>query len=119
MANKRAQPEEIVTKLQLVEVLPGQGMSELDAVRQIGVTEEMFFRSKKRCGRMGADQLQDLKRLQKENGRLRKAMSNLTLDRLILTEAAQGNFFVLLIIVRALIVFAVSYVSRSAALVTF
>ncbi len=92
MANKRPNPEEIVTKLRRVEVLTGQGMTRLDAVRQIGVTEQTFYRWKKKDGGMGTVQLKELKRLQKENERLRKVVSDLTLDRLILAEAAKGNF---------------------------
>jgi transposase-like protein len=83
MANKRPKPEEIVTKLRQVEVLSGQGMPRLDAIRQIGVTEQTFYRWKKKYGGMGTDQLKELKRLQKENERLRKAVSDLTLDKLI------------------------------------
>ncbi|TRD13879.1 IS3 family transposase [Palleronia caenipelagi] len=91
MANKRPKPEEIVTKLRQVEVLTGQGMPRLDAIRQIGVTEQTYYRWKKKYGGMGADQLKELKRLQKENERLRKAVSDLTLDKLILAEAAKGK----------------------------
>ncbi|MEO0744281.1 MAG: transposase, partial [Pseudomonadota bacterium] len=69
MANKRPKPEEIATKLRQVEVLTGQGMPRLDAIRQIGVTEQTFYRWKK-YGGMGTDQLKELKRLQKENERL-------------------------------------------------
>ncbi len=92
MANKRPKPEEIVSKLRQVEILMGQGMSRLDAIRQIGVVEQTYYRWKKKYGRMGADQLKELKRLQKENERLRRAVSDLTLDKLILTEAAKGNY---------------------------
>ena len=92
MGIKRHKPEEIVTKLRQVEVLTGQGMPRLDAIRQIGVTEQTFYRWKKKNGGMGTDQLKELKRLQKENERLRKAVSDLTLDKLILKEAARGNF---------------------------
>ena len=92
MANKRPKPEEIVSKLRQVEVLMGQGMSRLDAIRQIGVVEQTYYRWRKKYGGMGVDQLKELKRLQKENDRLRRAVSDLTLDKLILTEAAKGNF---------------------------
>ncbi|MFY0624354.1 MAG: IS3 family transposase, partial [Pelagimonas sp.] len=91
MANKRPKPEEIVTKLRQVEVLTGQGMPRLDAIRQIGVTEQTYYRWKKKYGGMGTDQLKELKRLQKENERLRKAVTDLTLDKLILAEAAKGK----------------------------
>ena len=92
MTNKRLQPEEIITKLRQVEVLMRQGMARLDAFRQIGVVEQTYYRWRKQCGGMGVDQLKELKRLQKENDRLRKAVSDLTLDKLILKEAARGNF---------------------------
>ena len=92
MANKRPKPEEIVSKLRQVEVLMGQGLSRLDAIRQIGVVEQTYYRWRKKYGGMGVDQLKELKRLQKENERLRRAVSDLTLDKLILKEAAQGNF---------------------------
>ncbi|WP_209508270.1 IS3 family transposase [Ruegeria sp. HKCCSP335] len=91
MANKRPKPEEIVWKLRQVEVLMGQGMSRLDAIRQIGVVEQTYYRWRKKYGGMGVDQLKELKRLQKENERLRRAVSDLTLDKLILTEANKGK----------------------------
>ncbi|MDA9960366.1 transposase, partial [Planktomarina temperata] len=91
MTNKRPKPEEIITKLRQVEVLMGQGMARLDAIRQIGVVEQTYYRWRKQYGGMGVDQLKELKRLQKENDRLRKAVSDLTLDKLILKEAARGN----------------------------
>lgn len=92
MTNKRPKPEEIVSKLRQVEVLMGQGMPRLDAIRQIGVVEQTYYRWRKQYGGMGVDQLKELKRLQKENERLRRAVSDLTLDKLILKEAARGNF---------------------------
>lgn len=92
MAITRPKPEEIVVKLRQVEVLSGQGISRLDAIRQIGVTEQTYYRWKKKYGGMGAEQLKELKRLQKENERLRRVVSDLTLDKLILKEAASGNF---------------------------
>ena len=91
MGNRRPKPEEIVSKLGQVEVLMGQGMSRLDAIRQIGVVEQTYYRWRKQYGGMGVDQLKELKRLQKENEQLRRAISDLTLDKLILKEAARGN----------------------------
>ena len=70
----------------------GQGMARLDAIRQIGVVEQNYYRWRKQYGGMGVDQLKELKKLQKENEQLRRAISDLTLDKLILTEAAKGNF---------------------------
>ena len=92
MANKRPKPEEIISKLRQVEVLMGQGMARLDAIRQIGVVEQTYYRWRKQYGGMGVDQLKELKKLQKENEQLRRAISDLTLDKLILKEAARGNF---------------------------
>lgn len=74
MANKRARPEDIITKLRQVEVLMGQGMPRLDAIRQIGVVEQTYYRWRKQYGGMGIDQLKELKRLQKENEQLRRAV---------------------------------------------
>ena len=92
MANKQHKPEEIVTKLRQVEVLVGQGKTRLDAIRSIGVSEQTYYRWRKQYGGMGKDQVKELKRLQKENDHLRRAVSDLTLEKLILREAARGNF---------------------------
>ena len=92
MAIKRNKPEEIVTMLRQVEVLVGQGRKRIDAIREIGVVEQTYYRWRKQYGGMGPDQVKELKRLQKENDRLRRAVSDLTLEKLILSEAARGNF---------------------------
>ena len=92
MGIKRHRPEEIVTKLRQVEVLVGQGLARIDAIRQVQITEQTFYRWRKQYGGMGTAQLKELKRLHKENERLRRAVSDLTLDKLILTEATRGNF---------------------------
>ena len=76
MANKRPKLEEISTKLRQVETLTRQGISRLDAIWQIGVTEQTYFRWKKKYDGMGTDQLKELKQLQKQNERLRKAVSD-------------------------------------------
>ncbi|WP_104071637.1 IS3 family transposase [Albidovulum inexpectatum] len=91
MGTKRHKPEEIVTKLRQVEVLVGQGMARVDAIREVRIPEQTYYRWRKQYGGMGTDQLRELKRLQKENERLRKAVSDLTLDKQILTEAAKGK----------------------------
>ncbi len=91
MGNKRHKPEEIVTKLRRVEVLVGQVMARVDAIHEVRITEQTYYRWRKQYGGMGTDQLRELKRLKKENERLRKAVSDLTLDKLILAEAAKGN----------------------------
>ena len=92
MAGKREKPEDIVLKLRQVEVLQGQGKSVSDAVRQIGVTVQTDYRWGKEYGGMNRDQLKRLKELETENQRLRRAVSDLTLDKMILAEAARGNF---------------------------
>lgn len=92
MAGKRHKPEEIVAKLRQVEVLQSQGASAADAIRQIGVTEVTYYRWRKEYGGMKTAQLRRLKELEKENERLRQAVSDLTLDKLILKEAAKGNY---------------------------
>ena len=92
MAGKRDKPEEIVLKLRQVEVLQGQGSSIAEAVRQIGVTQPTYYRWRKDYGGMSRDQLKRLKELETENARPRRAASDLTLDKMILTEAARGNF---------------------------
>ncbi len=73
-------------------MLHSQGMSMADAIRQLGVSEVTFYRWRKEYGGMSGDQLRRLKDLEKENERLRRAVSDLTLDRQILAEAAKGNF---------------------------
>ena len=92
MATRRHKPEEIVSKLRQVDVLVGQGKARIDAIRHVQITEQTYYRWRKQYGGMGTDQLKELKRLQKENERLRRAVSDLTLDKLILAEAAKGNF---------------------------
>lgn len=92
MANKRHKPEEIVSKLRQVDVLVGQGMARADAIREVSITEQTYYRWRRQYGGMGTDQLRQLKKLQKENEQLRKAVADLTIDKQILTEAARGNF---------------------------
>ena len=92
MARKKHSPEEIVTKLRQVDVLTGQGNTVAAAVRTIGVTEFTYYRWRKEYGGLKGDQVKRLKELETENARLRRAVSDLTLDKLILREAARGNF---------------------------
>lgn len=92
MARKRHTAEEIVVKLRQVDVLMAQGKPVADAVRMIGVTEVTYYRWRNEYGGLKGDQVKRLKELETENGRLRRAVSDLTLDKLILTEAAKGNF---------------------------
>jgi len=92
MARKRHKPEEIVAKLRQVEVLASQGRSVAEAVRSIGVTEVTYYRWRQEYGGLKSDQVKRLKELETENARLRKAVSDLTLEKLILKEAASGNW---------------------------
>jgi len=92
MAKKRYKPEEIVIKLRQVEVLQSQGMAVSDTIRQIGVSEVTYYRWRKEYRGMAIDQLKRLKEVEKENQRLRKAVSDLTLDKLILKEAISGKY---------------------------
>ncbi len=92
MPRRRYKPEEIFAKLRQVDVLVSQGQSVADAIRQIGVSEVTFYRWRQEFGGLKSDQVKRLKDLELENNRLRKAVSDLTLDKLILSEAAKGNF---------------------------
>ncbi len=92
MSRKRHKPEEIVAKLRPLDVLVLQGQSVADAVRSIGVTEVTYDRWRQEYGGLKSDQVRRMKELELENQRLRKAVADLTLDKLILAEAARGNF---------------------------
>ncbi len=89
---RRPKPEEIVIKLRQVDVLVSQGKTVADSVRSIGVTEVTYYRWRKEYGGLKLDQVKRLKELETENMRLRKAIADLTLDKLILKEAASGNW---------------------------
>ena len=88
MPRKRHKPEEIVAKLRQVDVLTSQGQSVVDAIRSIGVTEVTYYRWRQEFGGLKSDQVKRLKDLETENTRLRRAVSDLTLDKLILQEAS-------------------------------
>ena len=92
MTRKRHRPEEIVAKLRQVEVLTAQGRTVAEAIRSIGVTEVTFYRWRQEYGGLKGDQVKRLKVLEAENVRLRRAVSDLTLEKLILKEAAAGNW---------------------------
>jgi putative transposase len=92
MARKRHKPEEIIAKLRQVDVLTGQGRSVSEAVKTIAVTETTYFRWRSEYGGMKTDQVKRLKAREVENARLRRAVADLTLDTLILSEAARGHF---------------------------
>ena len=92
MPRKRHKPEEIVATLRQVDVLTSQGQAVADAIRSIGVTEVTYYRWRQEFGGLKSDQVKRLKELETENTRLRRAVSDLTLDKLILQEAARGNY---------------------------
>jgi putative transposase len=92
MPKKRHTPEEIVAKRRQVDVLVAQGTPVADAIRAIGVTEVTYYRWRQEYGGLKSDQVKRMKALETENARLRKAIADLTLDKLILQEAARGNF---------------------------
>jgi putative transposase len=92
MPRKIHKAEEIVSKLRQVDVLMSQGRAVADAVRSIGVTQVTYYRWRREYGGLQMDQVKRMKGLELENQRLRKAVSDLTLDKLILAEAAKGNF---------------------------
>ena len=92
MGRRRYKPEEIVTKLRQVDVLTSQGQSVAEAIRSIGVTEVTYYRWRQEYGGLKSDQVKRLKDLEAENARLRRAVSDLTLEKLILKEAASGNW---------------------------
>ncbi len=91
MGTKRHKPEDVVGKLRQVDVLVSQGQSVAEAIRAIGVTEVTYYRWRKEYGGLKSDQVRRMKDLEVENQRLRKAIADLTLDKLILQEAARGN----------------------------
>jgi transposase len=92
MPRKQYKPEEIVAKLRQVDVLTSQGQSAAEAIRSIGVSEVTYYRWRQEFGGLKTDQVKRLKDLETENTRLRRAVSDLTLDKLILQEAARGNY---------------------------
>ena len=89
---KRHKPEEIVTELRQIDVLVSQGSSVADAIRSIGVTEVTYYRRRQEYGGLKSGQVKRMKDLETESDRLRKAIADLTLDKLILQEASRGNF---------------------------
>ena len=89
MARKHHKPEEIVGKLRQVEVLTAQGKPVAEAVRAIGVTEPTYYRWRMEYGGLKLDQVKRLKLLEQENGRLRKAVADLTLEKMILKGSAE------------------------------
>ena len=92
MPRKRHTAEEIIGKLREVEIRIGQGVTAQEAIRGIGVTEQTYYRWRREYGGLKLDQAKRLKELEKESARLKRAVADLTLDAVILREAAKGNF---------------------------
>jgi transposase-like protein len=92
MPRKRYQVEEIIQKLRAAEVLLSQGKNVAEACRQIGVTDQTYYRWRKEYGGVRTDQAKRLKELDRENARLKKLLAEAELDKAILREAASGNF---------------------------
>lgn len=89
---RKHKPEEIIGKLREAEIVLAQGGTVLDACRRLGVTEQTYYRWRKEYGGLKVDQARRMKDLERENARLRQAVSELTLDKVILQEAARGNY---------------------------
>ncbi len=92
MPRKRFRPEEIIAKLREADVLLGQGTKVAEVVRALGVSEVTYYRWRQEYGGMSVSQAKRLKELERENARLRKAVADLTLEKVVLKEAASGNW---------------------------
>ena len=92
MSKKRYRPEEIIAKLREAEVLLAQGMKVPEVAKSIGIHEITYYRWRKEFGGLKVSQAKRLKDFEKENARLRKAVSDLSLDKVVLQEASRGNF---------------------------
>ena len=92
MPRKKHTPEQIIAKLRQAEVALSTGSTVVEAVRQIEVTEQTFYRWRNEYGGLSIDQAKRLKQIEAENSRLKRAIADLTLDNQILKEAAEGNF---------------------------
>ena len=92
MARRHYRSEKIIAKLREAEILLGQEMKVPEVVRELGIHEVTYYRWRKEYGGMRVDQIKRLRELELETGRLRKGVSDLTLDKMILQEAAKGSF---------------------------
>ena len=91
MARKRFTAEQIVIKLREAEVAQSQGKTVVQVCKQLGVTEQTYYRWRKEYGGLRMDQAKRLKSLEKENARLKKLVADLSLDNQILKEVSSGN----------------------------
>jgi|TARA_Y100000310_G_C20577406_1_gene761140 transposase-like protein len=92
MPRKGHSPEKILNKLRQVEVSVAKGTSVAQAVRDINVSENTYYRWRQEYGGLNLDQARRLKQLEQENARLKRTVAELALDKQILKEAAEGNF---------------------------
>ena len=92
MPRKRYRPEDILSKLREADIHISQGKTVAETIRVLGTSDVSYYRWRREYGGMTTSQVKRLKELEKENQRLRKTVSDLTLDKLILQEAAKGNF---------------------------
>ena len=92
MAKRKHTAEQIIAKLREAEVLLAQGQTAAQASRALGVTEQTYYRWRAEHGGLKVDQAKRMRDLERENVRLRRAVADLTLDKLILKEAAEGNW---------------------------
>jgi len=92
MARKRFTVEQIINHLREADVWLAQGRTVGEVCRQIGISEQSYYRWRREYGGLKTDQARRLKELERENVRLRKAVSDLTLEKLVLKEAAEGNW---------------------------
>jgi transposase-like protein len=92
MPKKRYNAEEIIHKLREADVLQGQGRTVSQACKQIGISDQTYYRWRKSYGGMKVDQAKRLKELEAENARLKRAVADLTVDKLILKEVAEGKY---------------------------
>jgi len=92
MARKRFSPDEIIDKLRSAEAWLAEGVSVSEAARRLGVQRVTYYRWRKEYDGMDADQARRMKDLEAENARLKKAVADLALDKMLMTEAASGNW---------------------------
>ena len=92
MSRKRFSVEQIINHLREADVLLAQGRTVGEVCRQIGVSEQTYYRWRKEYGGLKVNQARRLKELEQENAYLKQAVADLTLDKLILKEAAEGNW---------------------------
>jgi len=92
MGAKRYSSEQIIVKLRQAEIEMGRGMKVPEVCRKLGISEQTFYRWRKRYGGLNRSEVRRLKVLEQENARLKKLLADAMLDNAILKEAASGNF---------------------------